>query len=230
MKLLTKSEIDKKRADEFRREREEGLKLARNVDRLRQIRPQEEATLAKWRSDTLAQIHAEIKTETEKRDVLIADIRRLTGERGEALKPLTEEMALLEKKREEISQANKTLETKEEEIRQLEKTTKASNEVASLELKKAVDERRRATEFLQEADFNARESRLALAESESIRDSVRTMQENVEAELRERDANLAMKESSLKLRSDAVKEDEQKLAKEWILLNDRKKMLTRIKK
>ena len=71
IKLLTKQEINLRKANEKRLEIEEGRKLASRVDNLRELVAQEEASLASFRAKTVANIGAEIKKlEQEKQTVL----------------------------------------------------------------------------------------------------------------------------------------------------------------
>ena len=60
MRLLPKSDIDKQRAIERQRDVEEGLKLAKKIDQLRSLLPQEEAALEAYRKQTLASIGSEL--------------------------------------------------------------------------------------------------------------------------------------------------------------------------
>lgn len=66
MKLLKKSEIAKAQAEDKRREIEEGLRISRKVDALRELWASEEQAFEKWRTKILE----EIKELSEKRDAL----------------------------------------------------------------------------------------------------------------------------------------------------------------
>lgn len=70
MKLLSKSDVQKAKSLDRQREIDEGLKLARRVDALREIAAAEESSLAKFRIETIAKIHDEISILAAKRDEL----------------------------------------------------------------------------------------------------------------------------------------------------------------
>ena len=227
MRLLTKSDIDQKKAIEVRQAREEGLKLARRVDSLREVQAQEEKSLQKFRAETLATIHEETKEAAEKRDTLKAECQALEDARRNALRPLTEELAHIEREKTALRREKETQDVRHKALETREKGVAASENSASLELSRAFDERRRATEFLAEAEFHARESRLAHAETEAIRDSVREMKRDVENDLRIRDTALAAQERSQQLRSQSLDKRESNLAVEWKKLEDREATLKR---
>lgn len=88
MKLLSKKEINTATAKSQKQTYDEGIKLARRVDGLREVAAAEEASLEKFRRETLARIHEEITQETSKRDSLRQEVFRLQKEREEAIKPL----------------------------------------------------------------------------------------------------------------------------------------------
>lgn len=88
MKLLKKQEVDRLKAEERRQQIEEGLKVARQVDTLREVRAAEEESLQKFRRETVGSISKEITELTLKRDALKVEVAVLEGKRVVALKPL----------------------------------------------------------------------------------------------------------------------------------------------
>lgn len=90
MKLFSKKEITSAATKAQKQTYDEGIKLARRVDGLREVAAAEEASLEKFRRETLARIHEEITQETSKRDSLKQEVSRLQKEREEAIKPLDE--------------------------------------------------------------------------------------------------------------------------------------------
>lgn len=74
IKLLPKSEIDKLKSSDRQREIDEGVKLAKKVDALREIQSQEEVSLTKFRNETVKVIVSEINAKILERDALIEKI------------------------------------------------------------------------------------------------------------------------------------------------------------
>src|SRR5258708_2263052 len=70
MKLLDKKTVDTLKAVERKKEVDEGAKLAKRVDNLRELSAKEEANLTKFRDESLKKIREEIEQEVQKCDVL----------------------------------------------------------------------------------------------------------------------------------------------------------------
>ena len=109
MKLLTKSEQNKAKALEKNKEIQEGLKLAKRVDALREISAQEDKALKEFRKSSLAQITSEILDETKKRDDLQKEVRDLEDRKLEALKPLDLEWDKVKVAKEELTRKEATI-------------------------------------------------------------------------------------------------------------------------
>ncbi len=77
-RLLTKREVDTARSTEQQQQVAEGKKLAARVDRLRELQATEEASLFKFRCETLKVIQGEIDELIEKRDTLQVQVDGLT--------------------------------------------------------------------------------------------------------------------------------------------------------
>ncbi len=103
MRLLTKSEQVKAKATERNKEVQEGLKLAKRVDALREISAQEDKALKEFRKSSLVEISNEILKETKKRDVLLKEVDDLEDRKQEALKPLDSEWERLKLAKEELT-------------------------------------------------------------------------------------------------------------------------------
>jgi hypothetical protein len=88
-RLLTKREIDVKKAQERQRDVEAGGKLARTVDSLRELRAKEEKEFEEWRTTELAQIQREIGVKQLEREALDSEIRTKRGIRDALMEPLT---------------------------------------------------------------------------------------------------------------------------------------------
>lgn len=91
MKLLSKKDINTAQATTQKQTYDEGMKLARRVDSLREVAAAEESALEKFRRETIAKIHEETTEARTERERLLAEVRKLQKDREEALKPLDEE-------------------------------------------------------------------------------------------------------------------------------------------
>lgn len=101
MKLLDKKSISQEKAKERKLEVEEGAKLARKVDALRETAAKEELNLAKFRIEYMKTIQAEMSELLGQRDALRSTVDALEERRKELLKPIdAEKKALSERKTE----------------------------------------------------------------------------------------------------------------------------------
>lgn len=80
MKLLPKSEVDLKKAQERKGEIDEGLKLAKKIDALRQAVVEEERKLTLFRRASLETIQKEIDDLLNEKMILEESVIRLTKE------------------------------------------------------------------------------------------------------------------------------------------------------
>lgn len=227
MKLLDKREIDKSKALEMSRAVQEGAKLAKRVDALREAQAQEEVALAKFRKETLTKIHEEITYHATTRDALYNEVRTLEARKVEALKPIEAEKREAQEAVAHLEETKRHLEAKSRELEEKERGVEAQRKSSALELARALAERSRATEYLDNAEANESATRFVLAESEAIRDSARRFKADMEQELRQRDEAVASKERGMELREDYIRREEQRLVKENRKLEDRKSALER---
>ena len=77
MKLLDKQEITRQKSLERKLEVEEGIKLAKRVDTLRELSSKEQTSLSKFRDESLAQIRKEIDSLITERNNLILENEEL---------------------------------------------------------------------------------------------------------------------------------------------------------
>lgn len=81
MKLLPKNEVDLKKAEERKGSVDEGVKLARKIDALREAASDEETRFSKFRIASLAILHKEIDSLIEKKKILEESITTLSEEK-----------------------------------------------------------------------------------------------------------------------------------------------------
>lgn len=227
MKLLAKSEVAKAKAADRQREVAEGLKLAGRVDSLREVAAHEEASLAKFRRETIEVIHAEIVAETYKRDLLIGEVSVLEDRKREALKPLDDQR---------------------EELRQIEAKNVAwvddlfEREVAVIVRDGVLSEREVVLQKLEEKarytqeDAERRQAEAAIMEtmagtknmeaSEILR-KAHAEAETLVSNAMEREEWVTQREDAVFLKEEELREKEIELAKDWSRLKDREATLER---
>lgn len=91
MKLLDKQEVNRLKGVERKLEVDEGVKLAKKVDALRELAAKEQTNLTKFRESSLAVVKAEIDDAIKQRDALRENIEVLTRQQAELRIPLDSE-------------------------------------------------------------------------------------------------------------------------------------------
>lgn len=227
MKLLPKSEIDKMKAVERKREIDEGLKLAKRVDNLREVAAAEEASLRKFRNETVKVIYDEITKEEQKLNALKGEIVRAQKEREELKKPLDAEWARVEKAKAAINLREISVTEREKGVSANERALKDTREEARVLLGQAKIKNELARTRLHSADNDAKEAKVTLNNARDIEKKARAFEASVSDSLLHRTKEVADRESSAKLEQVRLANWQKQLADEWKLLEDRKKAFER---
>lgn len=227
MKLLSKSEVTKAQADAKKREIDEGLKLARKVDNLREIRAQEEASLNKFRKEIVTKINAEISVLEKEKETITGEVSQLKRERRELMKPLETEWAGIHKANAELADREDNVAAMEISISKREKETKNANAKASDLLARTSLKDERTAKLLTDADKKAKQATTALQNAREVEAKALSLKKEVEKELAERDMAMAVKEREFEMRKENFKKKEVDLDREWVKLEDRKAMIER---
>lgn len=227
MKLLTKQELTERKAEEQRREIDEGLKIARQVDRLRETKAEEEASLLRFRTESIKKIQSEITELGAKRDDLANQVARLEKEREVSLIPVTEleEQAagLLEEAKRELENAR----LERLNVEQESKETAGVKKTLEIKQEQAETLRQRAEELAQERMAALDEAEKERLKAIRVRAHAEAYAEAMESDLEERNNSLIVKEEAFILRVSAVDALQKRLRKKEIQLNDREKTLER---
>jgi hypothetical protein len=91
MKIRDKLEISTAKAREKQKEIEEGAKIAKTIDVLRETKAREESSLRKFRDESLKRIQEEINAKIMEKKLLTEDIEGLRATHG-ALKQKVEDI------------------------------------------------------------------------------------------------------------------------------------------
>lgn len=227
MLLLPKSQIAQKKADAQKQTIDEGQRLAKRIDNLRDTLLEEEKSLEKFRRETVALIHTQIVDERSILESLKQEVSILTDERKRLLIPLDD-------KWEEVN------------------TEKKKNDLLLEEINSKTNELDRRKEYLDNLIKEAEISRVQadslkttnlniLEESEAIKKSMDDMlrdisikkekldefSKRVVAELNKREQEISLKERNYSNRMAILLKTKADIANGWKLLRDREKTLER---
>lgn len=227
MKLLSRQEISIAKQRDTSREVQEGLKLTRRVDSLRELRLSEEKKLEDWRRETLESIQGEISILSEKKDTLERQITSLEQKIAELSPQMaTERHSLIELKK-ELAKWQKELEVKAsnllseelniaEVIEQSKKTEleSAHHEVKALKLEESAEKKH----------FNAQKT---LEQAQKIHQEALKERKDIELALSLRENNVTLRERRVQTMELAIMKAQKENENEQKRLVDVSTMLQR---
>lgn len=203
LRLLQKSEIAKAKAGDREREIQEGLKLAKKVDSLRELTADEETRFEKFRKETLSAIYAEIDGATSKRDERLGEVEDLEKRRKLALIPLEAEWK-------KVNGWSDSLHYLEDDLAHKETGLREREAEISLEETKIKNEKDRIEGLKERATENFLKSEEAKIESEEILNVSRQTLEVAEQEAETKREEATRKENDLALRELTIFETEKR--------------------
>lgn len=227
MKLLPKSEIDRLKAVEKKAEIDEGLKLARKIDNLREVRAAEEAALETFRRETLTNINEEISQKVTERDTLKAEVTGLEKRKKEAQEPLDNEWVKVSDTKAELDRRGEGLDARESILQSRETELNARERFITKVNLTASGREERAIELLKEAEQNKKDTKLALEEAQKTKEVAEAHRKEVEESLVKREQAVSSREEGVKLKEEAADAREVELNKRETQIADREATLER---
>lgn len=227
IRLLDRQEINKRKASERKREIDEGLKLARNVDNLRELRAKEDTGLQDWRAKTIAMIHAEIQVKTTEKAKLSREVKELRDAAANAWAGITDEKERLARQAEILDEKSAHLEKFKLSLDAREVYLNGS--IFDVKQKKLLidDMHSESSEKLKEASkMNEDAEKNSQVIAKTITDLVSRKADIVAKEM-EFERNAEEKEASLKKRELALVEAERELGKREKRVRDDLKTLAK---
>lgn len=227
IRLLNKREIDKAKAKDQRLEIQEGLKLAKRVDALRETAVEEELSLKKFREATIKNIHEELSTEGQKLETLKVEVKALESRKEEALKPLTEAWDTLRREQEALSKAEEELANRFSEAFEVQESLKKEQKEIKTAKSLAESDRERALDASKQAERNRADTSRALDFAERVQRKALLQEEQVKSWAERQEEEIAVEKKNLQLRTTSLARKEKALEKREIRLKDRQEQLQR---
>ena len=198
MKLLQKKDIDLSKARERHLEVQEGKKLAGAVDRLRELRANEEASLDKFREGTVAKVRAQIDDLINTRTALEAEVGTLEVRRANAQKPVDERAAefsarenLLKKDKVDLAGEATMLREAEEQLR---KDRAHVDKLGEFALEAAQDAEKASEEALKDK----KAANAALRDAQNVLEEAKKREKQVGEALLARETSVSARERDVK--------------------------------
>lgn len=215
MRLLQKSAVNKAKAVDRQREIDEGAKLAKRVDSLRELSSVEEKNLLAFRDQTMKNVRAEIEPLYQQKQVLVQDIKGLEVQKKFLLEPL-------DQKWEEVTKAQQICDNWEQELTVRENFLATEKDKTSV-LKASLDKRAKniiekealVKEIIETATEMVANATLVLADAYKESESLKVQGETVAKTLTERETLVAIRERDV----ETVKTNNTKVRKENIQMS-----------
>ncbi len=227
MKLLAKSEVTKAKSLDRQREVDEGMKLAKRVDTLREVALQEERSLTRYRTETVGKIQKEVTELGDKRDALLEEVRFLAARREELSAPLNEEWDVIYLQKELLSKRETGLDGREAGIRLREADLADRQDAVTKHEQTVVYAHDDARERLQKAGILKDDSERLNRDAQSILTRATTQSKSLMATAEERLAWVEAREKAAFAKEEELRNQEIELAKDFSRLMDREATLAR---
>lgn len=217
MRLLQKSAVNNAKTIDRQREIDEGAKLAKRVDSLRELSAVEEKNLFIFRDQTMGAIRAEMEALNQEKDALIKGIEGLKVQKKILLEPLDE-------KWEEVNKAQAICDNWEQELTAREDSV-AHKEDKTFVLKASLDKRAKSIsekeelvkEIVEAATKMVADAKELLAQAHAEAQNITYKTSATAASLLERETLVAIRERDVQ----TVKESNAKVRKDNIALQIR---------
>ena len=229
MRLLKKEELATAKSLDRQREVQEGIKLAKRVDSLRETQAEEEASLQRFRETPLANIHEETTKAGAERDHLLIEVRKLQQERENALIPLTEEWRVLEDAQRQFLREKSQLDESQQELDRLSVETEQNLQVILDKVNQTNSILNQARKFAEDREAEKALADKALVDAQKILSDAEEKSHKAYEEIKDREMEVTKWEELVFEREVAVNEKEADLVTREIALRDKYETFMRSK-
>lgn len=229
-RLLTKREIDVAKAKDRQREIDEGAKLARRVNSLRELAATEETGLDDLRRRQLTNLQADIEPKISELESLKTEIRGLENKRRALLEPLDQKERDLEAREETLDKRDEELSQKEVHLKLAISANIQRERQDDIERGRIEDERAKGIIFLSDADSKLRKADSIVQDARNQAAAIFVEAELKNNEVIEREKSADIRELALTEREKMNKTKEKDLRNRERVLRDRYETLIRNQK
>lgn len=228
MKLLSKQEITQQKGTEHKRDIDEGLKLARKIDNLREVSSKEEQNLKKFRDESLSSTKKEIDTLIEEKATLTKDVDFLREQRKKLIEiPLNLAWKDIDKQNETIKSIKAVLEDRTIYLKQKEDLITEQEKNIHLNKEEAEEERQLAQKDRLEAKKLKLEAQQINKSANESKDKELSNLSLKVQELMKREGEVAVREKNALMKESQFVEREKELNNREKLINDKYETLLR---
>lgn len=232
VRLLSKHEIQRRKSEERRQEIEEGLKVARRVDALRETLASEETSLEQYRSSTLKAIQNDLQETADKKNSLLSEIAILERRRSQLQVPLDAAWSQARALREEARLQLETnqvqaveLKTYEARLQQRSVEIQKEQEVISLQKDDIATEKLQASSLLEKANNVYERSVEQLRKFEHLQRQKEEEFSEIEKEIQAREKEIQYQQERIRERNKMLQTQELELQERYLQMEATAKRL-----
>ena len=211
MKLLPKTKIVSLKADERKKEIEEGAKLAKTIDVLRQTKASEETNLRKFREGSFASIKLEIDALLQERDAIQFQVTSLEEKNAQLKTGLDQESERLLLEKERLTDLDNTLRSQNEGLITASNTLLEDKHAFTLEQERLISLKLETERIAQLASEKERASEKNLAQATKRLETITELMTDSENEIKRKEADIVYRELDVRNAWDAVNKEKDRL-------------------
>lgn len=230
VKLLSKREIDVRKAQDRQREIAEGTKLAHRVDGLRELAADEEKSLNDFRIKTLTALQEEIDPRIIERDELLNELVALRDERKALQKPLDDEWLKVRAVSREVDKDAEAVAQEKAQLKLAIGTNIQREKDNEIEKERIADMREKAEGMFAQAERMNKEAATDFMDARAGAKQIMSNAQAFEASVALRENRVTIKEVLVDERHKKNMKDEVRNAQDRLRLQSEYATLERIKK
>lgn len=212
MKLLDKLSINRAKVLERKLEIDQGATLASRVDKLRELAASEQTNLEKYRTETTAQIEQEIKDAIAKRDGILAAATAAEERRIQAQKPVDQRIGEITEREEQVRKDKDDLKKREDILALRHIEAQRLHDIATEATVKAGEAVSGANKLFEQAEEAVARATITLNAAAKAKSDSDLYVGQATDELLRREAEIAIRERSATLVTEAQAREQQRLS------------------
>lgn len=229
LKLLSKREVDEAKTREDKRKIDEGIKIARKVDSLRELHADTESSYHSYRTNALSQIQSEIDAKIVEREELESGNKVLRVERNRLETPvdLTDAWNEVQEAQESIDRVRDDQDARSEILAKREEKLAATEESISVRQERINTNENETNRLLLKAAQDSKAAQDAKDDAERSRIAAFHDKQQQDDLLASREGLIKSRESDLAAQEERNRKDKEDNSRERRFLADQRKTLER---
>lgn len=227
MRLSNPRTVQSNINDQRKADIDNGLKLARKVDDLRETVLKEEQKLENHRNVIIPEVQRQIDLKIEERDELERELVPIRKKREELLKPLDEEWLKVNQTKSDLEKEKTDIENEKQKTLLLVKKAEQNLKLSKLEQERSFEKGKVANQESKEAHDKLLEAQKCLSDARNEEKRINSLLDKRKLEIKEEEEVLKATVLSISIREKEIEADKKFIEEEKIRLQDMRGTLER---